>query len=78
MRKLKKKVAGGSVMRFEKKKPSRPVCSVCRKPLSAVKKGRAVELKKLPKSKKKPNRPYGGQLCSACMREEIREKIYRR
>lgn len=78
VRRIKRRLPGGrTVIRFEKKDHSKPVCSVCKKPLAGVKSGRTAELKKLPKSKKRPNRPYGGQLCSRCMREKIKEKYIR-
>jgi large subunit ribosomal protein L34e len=42
--------------------------------LQGIPRLRAVEIRKLPKSKKRPERPYGGYLCSECMRELFKEK----
>jgi ribosomal protein L34E len=27
------------------------------------------------KSRKRPNRPYGGQLCSSCLSSKVREQV---
>lgn len=56
------------------KKKSRAKCARCKKPLAGVP-SRQKELRKLPKTKKRPTRPYGGYLCSSCMRELIKEKV---
>jgi large subunit ribosomal protein L34e len=49
-------------------------CAVCGKQLHGVPRLRAAEMRKLPKSKRRPERPYGGYLCSECSRELFREK----
>ncbi len=46
-------------------------CAICKKPLNATPTGPKSLIKKLPKSKKRPNRPYGGYLCSSCLRKVI-------
>ncbi len=45
-------------------------CSNCKKPLHGIEEG-----KKLAKSKKNVNRPYGGSLCSRCARMIFKEKV---
>ncbi len=62
------------VIRKRKKKPKAPKCAICKKPLHGIPRVRATELKKLAKSEKRVERPYGGYLCSECMREVMREK----
>ncbi|MBS3170693.1 50S ribosomal protein L34e, partial [Candidatus Woesearchaeota archaeon] len=47
----------------------------CRKELHGVPRAFPVERRNMPKTKKRPERPYGGVLCSKCMRETILEKI---
>ena len=69
LRKIRKKIPGGaSIIFYFKKKPSPPRCAKCGKPLHGIN----------PKSKKKTDRKvfriYGGYLCSACAREEIKAK----
>ena len=79
LRRTRKKTPGGaSVIHYEKKKVGKHVCSSCKKPLYGVPRGRKNEIKKLPKTKKRPTRPYGGNLCSKCMRSLIkRERVFK-
>ncbi|MEM2192547.1 MAG: hypothetical protein QXG38_02910 [Candidatus Hadarchaeales archaeon] len=55
---------------FRRKLPKIATCGMCGRPLSGI--PRVVRA--LPKSKKRPNRPFGGNLCSSCMREIVKEK----
>ncbi len=64
-----------SVIHYKKKKVAFAKCGKCGSILHGVPRKRINEIKKLPKSKKRPNRPYAGNLCSACMREQIRGNI---
>lgn len=76
MRRVKKRLPGGSsVIHYSKKKPSKPICSGCKKPLHGVPRDLPQKIEKLPKTKKRPERPYGGKLCSKCLRETIKLKI---
>jgi large subunit ribosomal protein L34e len=69
------KVPGGrTVIQFKKKKPSKAKCAGCGKVLSGVPRERPHKMKKMTKSKKKPERPYGGYLCSKCTRNVLRAK----
>ncbi|MEA1993980.1 MAG: 50S ribosomal protein L34e [Euryarchaeota archaeon] len=64
-----------AVVHFKKKKHSKRVCAECGAELHGVSRGTPNEIKKLSKSKKRPVRPYGGYLCSSCMRKLIKEKV---
>lgn len=76
LKRTQKKVPGGrTVTHYKKKKVSQAKCAKCGKPLQGVPRKRPSELKKLPKSQRRPDRPYGGNLCSECMREVFREKV---
>jgi len=79
LKRIPKKIPGGaSVVHYARKEPSKPICASCKKPLHGVPRGRKAKIKKLPKTKKRPSRPYGGNLCSKCLRSRIKEeKIYR-
>ena len=72
-RTFKKTPGGVTVLHYKKKKPSKHLCADCGKLLHAVPRARPYQIRKLPKSKKSPNRPYGGYLCSECAR-----KIFKR
>ncbi|HDJ96552.1 MAG TPA: 50S ribosomal protein L34e [Candidatus Aenigmarchaeota archaeon] len=67
--------SGRVVIRYERRKPSIAKCARCGKPLHGVPRLIPSKLRKLPKTKKRPERPYGGYLCSKCMREVIKEKV---
>ena len=74
-RRLKVKTPGGRVvMHHVKRTPKAAHCAECKKILQGVPRGRAIDMKKLAKSEKRPERPYGGVLCSACTRRLMRER----
>jgi large subunit ribosomal protein L34e len=73
--KVRVRVPSGKVVVRKKWKKAAPAkCAVCGKPLQAIPRLRQAEMRKLPKSKRKPERPYGGYLCAECMKEIFREK----
>lgn len=75
MRRVFVKVPGGKTkLHYKKRKPSNPKCAGCGKALQGIPRLTTTKLKNLPKTKKRPSRPYGGVLCSACMRKKVREK----
>lgn len=55
-------------LHYKKRKPSKAKCSKCGKLLPGVPRERPYKMSRMPKTKKRPERPYGGMLCSACMR----------
>lgn len=65
---------GKTVLRYKKKKTNKHVCAECGKLLHGVPRGRPYEINKLAKSKKRPNRPYGGYLCSECVRKVFKRE----
>ncbi len=75
MPKVKRKTPGKKiVVHYKKKKPKIAKCAICKKPLHGIPRD-VSKIRKLAKSKKRPNRPYGGYLCSNCLKELLREKI---
>ncbi len=74
-RKMNKKTPGGAnVLRYKKKKPAKHVCAECGALLHGVPRGRPFEIKKLSKSQKRPNRPFGGNLCPKCARKHFKNE----
>jgi len=67
--------SGRVVIKTKRKKVKAAKCAICKKPLHGVPRKQPVELRKLAKSEKRPERAYGGYLCSKCSRELLREKI---
>jgi large subunit ribosomal protein L34e len=75
LRAVKTKVPGNRVtVHFTRKLPNAARCGNCGKTLHGVPRLRPADLKKLAKTEKRPERPYGGHLCSACSRKVFREK----
>lgn len=63
------------VTHYKRKKPGIARCAVCKKPLHGIPRLNPSEMGKLPKSKKRPERPYGGNLCSKCMRDLFKKSL---
>ena len=61
----------GSKLKFKKRKPSKAKCAGCGKLLPGVPRERPYKMKNMPKTAKRPQRPYGGVLCSSCTRKKI-------
>ena len=73
--KVKKRLPSGKIKTVTKrKKPKIAKCSICKMPLHGVPREIPSRIKKLSLSEKRPNRPYGGNLCSSCARELLKEK----
>ena len=56
------------------KKPSHAKCALCGNRLHAVPKRGIAGMRKLAKTEKRPERVYGGILCSGCTRRLLKEK----
>ena len=71
-----KKVTPGSnnVTHYVKRKPGKAVCAVYGTPLAGVPRESPRKMQNMPKSSKRPERPYAGILSSKAMREVIKEK----
>tara|TARA_Y100000310_G_C20302935_1_gene632679 strand:- start:197 stop:469 length:273 start_codon:yes stop_codon:yes gene_type:complete len=75
LRRVHVKTPGGvNKIHYKKRKPSIAHCKVCKKDLKGVPRERPYKMQSLSKTKKRPERPYGGVLCSACMRKKIKEE----
>jgi large subunit ribosomal protein L34e len=76
---VKRNTPGGKkVIRYERHKPSKAKCGGCKKPLSGVPTERKIDMMRLGKTKKRPERAYGGVLCHKCLKIKIKdEKVYK-
>ena len=75
VRKVHVKTPGGrTTLHYRRKKPSKAICSSCKKELAGVPRERPHKMRTMAKTKKRPERPYGGTLCSKCTRREITSK----
>lgn len=77
-RKWKKKwvrTPGGElIISYRKPKPKIAKCSNCKKPLFGIPRERPYKMRNLAKTKKRPERAYGGYLCGKCLKEKITNK----
>ena len=74
-RKVHRRVPGGRTsLHYERKKPGKAKCGRCKAVLKGVPRERPYKMMRMAKTKKRPERPYGGVLCSKCMRELFKEK----
>ncbi|RME31787.1 50S ribosomal protein L34e [Candidatus Woesearchaeota archaeon] len=73
-RKRSVRVTGGTVTRFEERRPRQARCAETGQPLPGVPRLKPSEAKNTPKTEKRPQRPYGGVLSSRAMRARIRKK----
>jgi len=62
---------GRSKVAVKQKRSSRVVCGVTGKPLQAVPQARSSKMQTISKSKRRPERPYGGVLSSMAARKLI-------
>lgn len=74
-RRVKVKTPGGTTKTsYRRRKPAKALCSETKKPLHGVARGIPSDIKKLPKSKRRPQRPYGGVLSSEATRKKFKQK----
>lgn len=75
-RRVKVKTPGARLkIHYRKRKPKMAHCAHCKKELKGVPRDLPYKIRKLSKTKKRPERPFGGYLCSECMRKEIRQRF---
>ena len=74
-RRIYTKTPGGKTrVMYKKRKPAKAKCAVCKAILAGVPRDRPYKIKKLSKTQKRPERPYGGVLCSRCLKKLMVEK----
>lgn len=68
------KVAHKVKVHYEKRKPQKAQCAGCGRVLMGVPRERPYKMRHMGKTVKRPERPYGGVLCSICTRQKMMEK----
>ena len=77
LRRIKRNTPGGKpTVHYVRRRPGKAKCAVCKKPLGGIPRLRQAKFSNLPKSQKKPNRPFGGYLCPRCLKSSIKQKLY--
>ena len=75
MRRVKRKLPGNTVtVHYKLRKPRVGSCPVTGETLKGVPRERPSRMKNMPKTRKRPERPYGGVLSSKAMRETMRKR----
>jgi len=75
LRKIFVKTPGSkTIIHYRQRKPSKAICGSCKKPLLGVPRELPAKMANLPKTAKRPERPYGGVLCSTCVRKVHKQK----
>ena len=70
---VKKRAISRLVTHYNKKKPAKSHCGTCGTVLSGVALNH-VTIKKLSKTQRRPQRPFGGVLCARCSRETLKKR----
>ena len=70
-RKLVKSPGGNYYFKKIVEKPNYHHCANCGGVLPGVPRGTSMEIRRLSKSERRPSRPYGGQLCSPCLKRKL-------
>lgn len=75
LRRVKRVAPGGKVkLHYRKRKPKVAHCSKCKAVLKGIPRERPYKMMNMPKTKKRPERPYAGKLCSPCLRHLMKEE----
>ncbi|MBD3342239.1 MAG: 50S ribosomal protein L34e [Candidatus Lokiarchaeota archaeon] len=63
-----------NVKHYWRRKPSKAVCMICKKPLS-IPRARPSKMKNIPLSKRRVNRLESGRYCANCLQKLIKEAV---
>ncbi len=58
-------------LHYRRRKNAVPQCADCGATLPGVARGTKTQVKAIPRSQRRPERPYGGKLCSKCTRRTL-------
>ncbi|MEM3615067.1 MAG: 50S ribosomal protein L34e [Candidatus Methanomethylicia archaeon] len=71
-----RRIPGGRIsIRYEKRRPNIAKCALCKSTLRGVPNLPPVKIRSIPKSSKRPNRPYGGYLDHKCLEKFIKVAV---
>ena len=71
-KRVQRKTPGGrTVTHYKHKMHGKHLCAICKNLVHGRPRGRPVEIKRLNKSARSPERPFGGMFCSNCSRHII-------
>jgi large subunit ribosomal protein L34e len=64
-----------NVIHYARRKPEFAHCKNCGGLLAGIPNARDSRIGKIPKNRKRPERPYGGNLCPSCLKLKVRAAI---
>lgn len=74
--KTKRRAPSGKLSIVHKRKKTVAArCAICKRPLHGVPRLIPSEMKKLSKTEKRPERIFGGYMCSNCTRERLKQDL---
>jgi len=74
-RRVKKATPGGrNITHYDRKKPKAAKCAVTGEKLKGVPRERPSKMRNMPKTQKRPERPFGGVLSSRASRAVLKKK----
>lgn len=62
---------GRRKIQYRRANKSPPQCADCGRTLKGTARGTPSQIQKMSKTERRPERPFGGVLCSACTKERI-------
>jgi large subunit ribosomal protein L34e len=71
---FKRTPTGKNVLTYVRRKTGKAQCKDCGRVLSGVASGISNLVKKMSKTQRRPERPYGGVLCNVCTKKEMINK----
>ena len=72
MKSVKKRIPSGKVKTvYRRGVYSKHKCAICSAELAGTPRGKPIKIQRLTRSKRRPTRPFGGQLCSKCTRKIV-------
>ena len=74
-RRVRRSSTGKQVIIYKNRRAAPAICAICDCKLNAVPRGSVVEMRKLAKTEKRPERVFGGVLCHACTQQIVKEKV---
>jgi large subunit ribosomal protein L34e len=63
-----------TVVHYKQRKPAKAHCTGCYRVLAGVPQATTAVMRSLPKTQKRPERPYGGMYCTVCTRRILQVK----
>ena len=66
---------GKNKIHYINRGPKTPSCALCHRQLHGVPRANKVISKNLNKVQKRPERIYGGYLCSQCLKEQLKKSV---